>query len=324
MALTFQETKRGYANLWDKARVTRQADAAKAASRIAASEARAAFEHVQKLTNVPWYMVGVILWRESDLNFKTYLGNGQSFSQVTTIVPKGRGPFASWYDGAADALTLQGIAGFDPANWTLERILFWLERYNGVGYFGKGINDPYLWSWTDLYSKGKYRHDGPDGYDPDFVDPQGGCVAALKALESQGVVTFIRETAVAAPVQPVPVPQPKVSPMPTTPAPIPSGFKFPDLATIEKFVESGDSVLPMVGMIWPPAAMLHTKIIPTLEAVLKIGAKYQTGGDLNAIMPDVAAQLHVLAETLAPGSTATAFAALRTPGAVTDRAVGAS
>lgn len=326
--MRFDQNKDRYAESWDKAAVIRPAEATKAAARIVA--AREQYEHVQKITAVPWFMVGVIHMRESvqdDTFWKTYLGNGQPLNQVTTLVPIGRGPWATWFDGAIDAVTREGIAGFIPENWTIERILYWLERYNGAGYYNMGKPSPYLWAGTNQYTSGKFLEDpgaGKGVYHPEVVDKQLGCAAVLKTLEVQSIITLTRETAVAAPVQSVPVPQPKVSPMPTTPAPIPSGFKFPDLATIEKFVESGDSVLPMVGMIWPPAAMLHAKIIPTLEAVLKIGAKYQTGGDLNAIMPDVAAQLHALAETLAPGSTATAFAALRTPGAVTDRSVGAS
>lgn len=53
---------------------------------------------------VPWEVIAVIHQRESSGNFNTYLGNGQALNKKTTIVPKGRGPFSSWEEGAIDAL----------------------------------------------------------------------------------------------------------------------------------------------------------------------------------------------------------------------------
>ena len=62
-------------------------------------EAEFAFAHksiyveIEVVTNMPWAMIAVIHRRESDANFDTYLGNGQSLARPTTEVPKGRGPF---------------------------------------------------------------------------------------------------------------------------------------------------------------------------------------------------------------------------------------
>jgi hypothetical protein len=41
-------------------------------------------------------------------------------------------------------------------------------------------NSPYLWSWTDLYTAGKYVADHV--YSRSAVDKQPGCVAILKSL----------------------------------------------------------------------------------------------------------------------------------------------
>src|SRR5205085_2693578 len=118
-------------------------------------------------------------------------------------------------------------------SWTIELALYWAERYNGQGYFGKG-NSPYLWSWTTLYSAGKYVADGQ--YSPSFVDPQAGVAAIFKALETMGAVRFTREGGIA--------PQPQEKPVTTTPVIAPQGL--PSFADIEKFVESADKVLPFI------------------------------------------------------------------------------
>lgn len=293
MAPTFEATKHGYANLWDRAtiRPEHQADAEKAAARISTTAARAAFEHVQKLTAVPWYMVGAILWRESDLNFKAYLGNGQPLNQVTTIVPKGRGPFASWYDGAADALTLQGIAGFDPKNWTIERILFWLERYNGTGYFGHAVNDPYLWSWTDFYTVGKFTTD--HGFDPTAVDKQGGCVAVLKVLQAQGIITLTREAVAPAKQEPAIVTTP--TPTPTLPS-LPAGF---DVTQIEHALQSAQAFLPMISGFLPPQIKPFVALLPILIDGLEMVKQIQSSDhSATSIATLLAEHLHSIADKM--------------------------
>lgn len=272
-ALTFEATKHGYAHLWDAARVTNVAGATKEAARISATAARAAYVHVEKLTAVPWWMVAVIHMRESSFSWTTYLGNGQALGQITTIVPKGRGPFADWYAGAVDALTLQGIAGFDPRSWTIERALYWLERYNGTGYFGHAVNDPYLWSWTDQYKSGKFVADGK--FDANVVDQQPGCAAVLKTLEAQGLVTFTREAAAAA------VPQPKKATM-TTAAPAAGSLPVDQ---IESMIETADKLFayagPVLATFLPTnlkdAVPLITAALPMVEMALKMESAREHG-----------------------------------------------
>src|SRR5690606_17303164 len=101
--------------------------------------------------NFAW-ILGVIHFKEASCNFAGVLHNGEKIvgtGRKTSIVPKGRGPFATWEDAAVDALVgestrwkklIQG--GNDIGD-----ILYALERYNGTGYIsgaGKAETSPYL------------------------------------------------------------------------------------------------------------------------------------------------------------------------------------
>lgn len=149
-----------------------------AADRINSYKSR--YETVAKATGVPWWFIGLTHYRESNLNFNTYLGNGQVLSKKTTIVPKGRGPFKTWEDGAIDALTKCPPYASKNKDWSIGGSLVMLEQYNGLGYASKGVPSPYLWAGTNQYTKGKYVADGI--YSPTAVDKQLGVAGILKFL----------------------------------------------------------------------------------------------------------------------------------------------
>jgi lysozyme family protein len=151
----------------------------KAANKIRANKAR--YQEIEKETGVPWQVVGVIHYRESNCDFNTYLGNGQALSRKTTIVPKGRGPFKSWEEGAIDALKNAPPKAALNRDWSAGGTLDKLEEYNGLGYRQMGVPSPYLWAGTDQYVKGKYVADHK--YDPNHVDQQLGCAGILKFLD---------------------------------------------------------------------------------------------------------------------------------------------
>jgi lysozyme family protein len=316
---TFHDTwDTRYRQVWDACHVVKVAEATAAAGRISAPAARAALEHVQKLTAVPWTMVGCVLLRESNLNFGTYLGNGQPLNQRTTIVPIDRGPFLgpnAFYDGCVDALTLEGITGFDPANWTIDRVLYWLERLNGQGYYPNP--SPYLWAGTDRYTKGKYVKDHV--YDPNVVDTQLGCAAVLKILEAQGIVTFPREAVPAAVPQPQKAPTVATAPVPITAAAIKAGTP----ATATQFFAEAEAAVALVqkyvGMlsrlIPEPWRSIVTGALPVLDDALKIVPEIQAahaagGSVLNVVgahLQAIGAQLQALspaAATVTVSSTA--------------------
>ena len=136
------------------------------------------YQAVECDTNVPWMMIAAIHSRESSRNWNTYLGNGEPLDQVTTMVPAGRGPFDTWEEGAIDALTYDGLT--EITDWRLEKMLFHCEKYNGLGYYNKGLPSPYLWAGTTIQEPGKYVADGK--FDPTVWDTQPGCCGILYAI----------------------------------------------------------------------------------------------------------------------------------------------
>jgi hypothetical protein len=77
-------------------------------------------------------------------------------------------------------LTIEGFAAVKL--WSIERIAYQLEAYNGWGYRSRdtGVNTPYLWSATNQYQKGKFVRDGV--FDPNAVSGQIGAMALLRRL----------------------------------------------------------------------------------------------------------------------------------------------
>lgn len=130
--------------------------------------------------DIPWEFIAVTHQREASGNFNSYLGNGQPLNKKTTIVPKGRGPFSSWEEGAIDALVYAPPYAAKNTDWTISGTLNKLEEYNGLGYRQMGVPSPYLWAGTDQYSKGKYVADHV--YDPNHVDTQLGTAGLLKFM----------------------------------------------------------------------------------------------------------------------------------------------
>src|SRR5262245_60797586 len=179
----FQKYRAGYERNWTglSIRPSRMAEVEKEARAIISNKAR--YQDVERRTGVPWWFVALCHYRESHFNFATYLGNGQKLSMRTTIVPIGRGPFASFEDGAVDALKFQGFAG--ATDWSPAIVAFRLEGFNGYGYHGKGVNSPYLYGGSTEYGPpearaGKYVRDHV--FDPNFVDPQLGTLVILRKL----------------------------------------------------------------------------------------------------------------------------------------------
>jgi lysozyme family protein len=266
MAYTFAQTKAGYAKLWDSAKLTHPAQAKAIAQKLLIPENRAKLQAVQNATGVPWFMVGVMLFRESDLNFNTYLGNGQPLNRRTTVVPIGRGPFNSFLEGAVDAIKLEGIDGI--TDWTIEKILYWIERFNGQGYFSHG-NSPYVWSWTNLYTAGKFVADHV--YDPNFVDPQGGCAAVLMALFE--IDPSLTPPRIAAEPQEKPKMAdaiPATTPTTTVPT-LPHGI---DLHQIAASLGTVIGFLPMAANFFPPLKPV-VPFIPLIKGVLDMAAELQ-------------------------------------------------
>lgn len=150
------------------------------ANRLTAPEAKARYQSVEKTTGVPWWFIAVVHEREASQRWNTQLGQGDPLNKKSTHVPKGRGPFNTWEEGAIDALVNCAPYASKNKDWTPGGALAMLEKYNGLGYANKGLPSPYVWAGTDQYVKGKYTSDGV--FDPDAVDQQLGCAGLLKFM----------------------------------------------------------------------------------------------------------------------------------------------
>ena len=141
------------------------------------------YVEVEHITKVPWYVIAAVHYRESSLNFRTHLHNGDPLTARTKHVPagrpiKGQPPFL-WVESAIDAIKLK--SWHTCTDWSIENTLNLVERYNGLGYKNKGLPSPYLWAWSNNYQKGKYVADGR--FDPEFVDKQCGAAVIIKMLQ---------------------------------------------------------------------------------------------------------------------------------------------
>lgn len=142
------------------------------------------YELVQNELGVPWPFVGIVHAMECGFNFAGHLHNGDPLTARTVQVPKGlpkagTPPF-TWLQSAIDALRLKKLDRID--DWSVPRMLYLLEAYNGFGYRRRALPSPYLWSFSNLYEKGKFVKDGK--FDPNAVSKQCGAGLMLKAVLS--------------------------------------------------------------------------------------------------------------------------------------------
>ncbi len=182
---SYSSVSNGYANLWDKA-VIQEGDAdnaRKVASRIFANKDR--YIKVAERISHPelWPLIGALHDREDGGNFSGVLHNGEHIigtGRKTSLVPAGRGPFSTWENSAVDALTMPGKEWHKIDSWPIARWLYEAEKFNGFGYYSRGINSPYVWSGTSLQQRGKYVADGV--WSANAWDNQLGVAVVLKAL----------------------------------------------------------------------------------------------------------------------------------------------
>lgn len=139
------------------------------------------YDPVEKALGVPWYVTGAIDCREEAFNHGRYLANGDPLWKVSTHVPRGRGPFKTWYEGAIDAFTLDGMGDLrSGGHWDVVTALIKCEGYNGWGYARMGLPSPYVWGATNNQHFGKYTADGH--FSGSAWDSQPGCAAIFLGL----------------------------------------------------------------------------------------------------------------------------------------------
>ena len=148
------------------------------------------YESVADALQLPWYLVAAIHSMESRLDFSRHLHNGDPLHFRTIHIPtgrpkKGEPPF-SWEESAIDALKLRKLGRVKA--WSLPRVLYELEGYNGWGYrlYHPHVLTPYLWSGSNHYISGKYVADGR--WSDTARSRQIGAALIIRRLEERGEI----------------------------------------------------------------------------------------------------------------------------------------
>lgn len=148
------------------------------------------YQSVGDSLNIPWYVIAIIHCLEGSLIFDAHLDSGDSFKKHTVQVPAGRpkteNPPFTWEGNAKDALVYDKLNLWN--DWSIAGVLYKLELFNGLGYYKQGINSPYLWSYSNHYTKGKYVQDGR--YDPNAISKQCGAATLLRRLSEQHLIAL--------------------------------------------------------------------------------------------------------------------------------------
>ena len=157
----------------------------------------ARYHAVADVLGIPWFFIAVIHNMEAGQRFTAHLHNGDPLTARTTHVPAGRPktgePPFTWESSAIDALSMKGLnAGID---WTLAGTLYQLERYNGWGYrlHHPHVLSPYLWSFSNQYTSGKYVGDGT--WSDTAVSRQCGAAVLLRRMAERGDIEFADQPA---------------------------------------------------------------------------------------------------------------------------------
>ncbi len=185
-----------YQSLFDTCQIRpeRQTEVHTAAQQVLAGKTR--YTAVGTALGVPWYGVGVIHSMEASLRFDRHLHNGDPLTARTVQVPAGRpkdgSPPFTWEHSATDALTIEKYDTW--GDWSIPGILFKWESFNGWGYrnFHPQVKSPYLWSFTNQYTRGKYVADGT--WSDTAVSKQVGAAAILRRLAELGVMDAASHT----------------------------------------------------------------------------------------------------------------------------------
>jgi lysozyme family protein len=204
------DLRQEYTDLFNSCIITKPLPVQEVVDAILRNKAR--YDAVSKTSTVPWFVIAVIHNMECSLNFKQHLHNGDPLSKKTVHVPAGRPPgwdgTGTWEESALDALSYDNLTSWP--DWSIAGVCYKLEGYNGWGYRNHGIHTPYLWSFTNQYTHGKYTSDGV--WSEVAVSDQCGCAGVLRRLAEMGKVTFDDQ----------PLPKPKMPPAVTYATKLPS------------------------------------------------------------------------------------------------------
>lgn len=181
---TFEQLSSEYAGLWANFEVRPEKRSILEGVARQLFQSRPRYDTVAKATGVPWFVIAIIHKMECNCSWGKHLHNGDSLLARTRQVPAGRPaagqPPFTWEESAIDALTMKGYHKI--TDWSVERIAWALENYNGWGYrlYHPEVHSAYLWSYTNLYTSGKYVSDGV--WSSSAVSGQAGAMSILRTM----------------------------------------------------------------------------------------------------------------------------------------------
>lgn len=167
-----------------------QSEATSIAKQIVANKPK--YDPIAAKAGVPWFFIGVVHSIECSLKFSLHLHCGDPLTARTVRVPSGRpvtgSPPFTFEDSAVDAIQYESPKWKAFAtDWSIGATLWRLVTYNGVFYETKGYENPYLWSGTQHWSKGKCLSDNT--YSPNFTaNQQIGVATILKKMVELGAL----------------------------------------------------------------------------------------------------------------------------------------
>lgn len=183
-----------------------KAEIAKAVKLMTSPAAKVRYDEVAAISNVPWYVIASLHYREASLNFLGHLHNGNRLDRLTTDVPSNR-PFRSsrpngmWPPVPYDPRVAWRISAVDAMldfkrihAWKIEQMLYGFEQYNGFGYRLHKMNSPYVWSYSQYYLRGGYPCD--NCWSNSYLSKQAGLAPIIKALRiaAPGEVNLVYDT----------------------------------------------------------------------------------------------------------------------------------
>lgn len=143
------------------------------------------YEAVSKETGIPPMLIAAIHYRESSMNFGTYLHQGDKLGKPAVHVPSNIPVFDEWAPAAVHALNMKknirDQVGLTADSKDPVAMATYAEAYNGLGYHNRGLASPYLYAGSDVYTGGMYVADGK--FSSTAKDKRLGVMTIMKAME---------------------------------------------------------------------------------------------------------------------------------------------
>jgi lysozyme family protein len=180
-----------YSDLFNRCKIApdKMAEVEEVVQRILQYQNR--YASIAAQSTVPWYVIAVIHNMECGLDFTKHLHNGDPLKHRTVQEPKGRPktgqPPFTFEVSALDALKYDKLTEWK--DWSIGGICYKLEDYNGWGSRAHNINSPYLWSYSNLYTSGKYTADNI--WSKTATSRQCGAAVILRRMSEHGAIDLV-------------------------------------------------------------------------------------------------------------------------------------